>query len=354
MIKVGICGFGYWGPNLVRNFASNRNFSVVAVADKSKARQEQARSINGNVQTFDDATEMIDNGGIDAVAVATPAATHYAIAAHAIRKRKHVLVEKPLCETIEEGEELVTLAKRADVALLVDHIYVFHEVTRHLKGLSKSGQLGTISYFDSLRVNLGLFQPDVNVLWDLAPHDFSIMDFLFDEEPIHIEATGYGHVNAELPDIAYVTAHYKSRKIAHVNLSWLSPVKVRRIAIGGSKQMVVWDDLNAEERIKIYNSGIELRPQEQRFVHYRIGDIHSPRVPNREALAGVIEEFSRAIKGNRESIVDGAHGVRVVRTLEMAQRALNRNLAVAQSAMHEMAQKSLNRNLAVAQPMMNR
>jgi predicted dehydrogenase len=274
---------------------------------------------------------MIEHGDIDAVAVATPVGTHYAIAAHAIRKGKHVLVEKPLCESSEEAEELVALARRANVALLVDHIYVFHEATRYLKKLCTSGQLGTISYFDSLRVNLGLFQPDVNVLWDLAPHDFSIMDFLFGEEPIHIEATGYGHVNATLPDIAYVTAHYKSPMIAHVNLSWLSPVKVRRIAIGGSKQMVVWDDLNAEERVKIYNSGIELRPEEQRFIHYRIGDIHSPRVPNREALAGIIDEFSRTIKGNKDSVVDGMHGARVVRTLEMAERALKRNLAVAQS-----------------------
>ena len=300
MIKVGICGFGYWGPNLFRNFASHPNFTVVAVADKSKVRQEQARRSNANLLTFDDATEMIEHDNIDAVAVATPVGTHYPIAAHAIRKGKHVLVEKPLCETSEEGEELVALAKRAGVALLVDHIYVFHEVTRYLKKLATTGQLGTISYFNSLRVNLGLFQPDVNVLWDLAPHDFSIMDFLFGEEPIHIEATGYGHVNADLPDIAYVTAHYNSRMIAHVNLSWLSPVKVRRIAIGGSKQMVVWDDLNAEERVKIYNSGIEFRPEEQRLIHYRIGDIHSPRVPNREALAAVIEEFSRAIKGNKE------------------------------------------------------
>lgn len=331
MIKVGICGFGYWGPNLFRNFMLHPSFAVTAVADKSKVRQEQARAINGQVLTFDDATEMIDHGGIDAVAIATPVATHYGIAAYAIRKGKHVLVEKPLCETAAQGEELVALAKCSDVALLVDHIYVFHEVTRYLKKLVTSGQLGASSYFDSLRVNLGLFQPDVNVLWDLAPHDFSILDFLFGEEPIHIEATGFGHVNPKLADIAYVTAHYRSRMIAHVNLSWLSPVKVRRIAIGGTKQMVVWDDLNAEERVKIYNSGIELRPEEQRFIHYRIGDIHSPRVPNKEALAGVIDEFARAIRGSRVSIVDGEHGVRIVRTLERAEKAMNRNMGVAQS-----------------------
>jgi len=332
MISVGICGFGYWGPNLFRNFSAHPKFQVVAVADKSKARREQVSAIDSRVRTYDDAIEMIDNGAVEAVAIATPVATHYPIAAHALRKGKHVLVEKPLCERSEDAEELVGLAKRGGLALLVDHVYVFHEVTRFLKELKTSDKLGKVSYFDSLRVNLGLFQPDVNVLWDLAPHDFSIMDYLFDEEPCHIEATGYCHVNEKLPDIVYITAHYKSQMIAHINLSWMSPVKVRRIAIGGSKQMVVWDDLNNEERIKIYNSGIELRPEEQRYIHYRIGDIYSPRVPNREALNGVIDEFARVITvTEKTSIVDGIHGLRIVRALETTQAVIDRSLKAVQS-----------------------
>jgi predicted dehydrogenase len=329
MIKVGICGFGYWGPNVYRNFEAHPGFEVVAIADKSQARQARVRELDARVRTYDDAIEMIDDGKVDAVAIATPVATHYGIAVHALRKGKHVLVEKPLCERSAEGEELVALAKRHDLALLVDHVYVFHGAVRYMKELMTSGKLGTVSYFDSLRINLGLFQPDVNVLWDLAPHDFSIMDFLFDEAPVHIEATGYCHVNARLPDIAYITAHFKSRMIAHISLSWMSPVKVRRIAIGGSKQMVVWDDLNTEERIKIYNSGIELRPEEQRYIHYRIGDIYSPRVPTPEALTRVVEEFHRAIRGDKRSIVDGTHGVSVVRMLETAQGILDRNLLAA-------------------------
>jgi predicted dehydrogenase len=232
------------------------------------------------------------------------------------------------------------LAEKKNVALLVDHVYLFHEATRMLKQLTSGGTLGVISYFDSLRVNLGLFQPDVNVLWDLAPHDFSIIDFLFDEEPAYIESTGYYHLNPSIPDIVYVTAHYRSRMIAHINLSWMSPVKVRRIAIGGSRQMVVWDDLNNEERIKIYDSGIESRPEEQRHVHYRIGDIYSPRVPNREALTGLVDEFARAIAGDKRSIVDGQRGLRVVRMLERAQTALDNSLIAAQSAIAQSAPPS--------------
>jgi predicted dehydrogenase len=333
MIRVGICGFGYWGPNLYRNFALHRGFDVTAIADMNKTRQAHAQSLNSNLRVYDDAIEMIDSGDVDAVIIATPVATHYRIAAHALRKGKHVLVEKPLCERVTEAEELVELAARGNLSLLVDHVYLFHEAVRMLKDFMTSGKLGQVSYFDSLRVNLGLFQPDVNVLWDLAPHDFSIMDYLLDEEPAFIEATGYYHINPKLPDIVYVTAHYRSRMIAHINLSWMSPVKVRRIAIGGSNQMVVWDDLNNEERLKVYNSGIELRPEEQRHVHYRIGDIYSPRVPNREALTGVVAEFHRTITGDKSSVIDGRRSVRIVRMLEAAQTALDRNLSIVESSM---------------------
>jgi predicted dehydrogenase len=329
MIKVGICGFGYWGPNLLRNFALHPGFQVVAVADKVPARRERVRSFDARLHVYDDAVEMIDHAELDAVAIATPVATHFPLAAHALSRGKHVLVEKPLCLRSSEAEELVAVAERGNLALLVDHVYIFHPAVQMLKELKASGKIGTVTYFDSLRVNLGLFQPDVNVLWDLGPHDLSIMDFLLEEEPIRIEATGYYHVNPGLPDIAYVTAHYKSRMIAHLNLSWMSPVKVRRIAIGGSKQMVVWDDMNNEEKIKIYNSGIDFRPEEQRNVLYRIGDIYSPRVPTGEALTGVIGEFHRTILGDKRSIIDGRAGLRVMRMLETAQAALDVSLAAA-------------------------
>jgi predicted dehydrogenase len=329
MIRVGICGFGYWGPNLYRNFSANPAFEVVAVSDRREDCRDKARQAKARLRVYDDSRELIDRGEVDAVAIATPVGTHFELAAHALRKGKHVLVEKPLCVRAQEGEELVATADCHKLALVVDHVYLFHAAVRKLKELKDGGHLGLVSYYDSLRVNLGLFQPDVNVLWDLAPHDFSIMDFILNEEPADIEATGYCHVNPQLPDIVYVTAHYASRMIAHLNLSWMSPVKVRRIAIGGSKQMVVWDDLNLEERIKIYNSGIEVRPEAERIAtvpNYRIGDVYSPRVPHREALAGVIEEFAKVIAGQEGSIIDGRSGLRVVRMLEAAQAVLDRTM----------------------------
>jgi predicted dehydrogenase len=329
MIRVGICGFGYWGPNLYRNFAANPSFEVTAVSDLLADCREKARCLNAKAALFSDARELIDSGKCDAVAIATPIGTHYQLAEYALRKRKHVLVEKPLCTRADEAAALVALAQHERLTLLVDDVFVFHNAVRELKRLASSGALGTISYYDSLRVNLGLFQPDVNVLWDLAPHDFAIINYLFDELPVHIEVTGYCHVNQHLPDIVYVTAHYASHMIAHLNLSWMSPVKVRRVAVGGSKQMVVWDDLNLEERIKIYNCGIDFRPQEERLAivpSYRIGDISSPRIVNREALGGVVGEFARVITERRPSIIDGAAGMRVVRMLEQAQAALDATL----------------------------
>ena len=330
MIKVSICGFGYWGPNLYRNFAANQKFEVTAVSDPLAECRDKARRLSDRLALFAEARELIDSGICDAVAIATPVATHYDLAAHALRRGLHVLVEKPLCTRADEAAELVALAEREGRILLVDHVFVFHNAVRELKRLAASGALGTVSYYDSLRVNLGLFQPDVNVLWDLAPHDFAIMNYLFDEEPVHLEVTGYCHVNEHLPDIVYVTVHYASHMIAHLNLSWMSPVKVRRIAVGGSKQMIVWDDLNREERIKIYNSGIEIRPQSERLATvsaYRIGDISSPRIVNGEALGGVVEEFARAIAERSRSIIDGGEGLRVVRMLEQAQAALDSTLA---------------------------
>jgi predicted dehydrogenase len=331
MIRIGICGFGYWGPNLYRVFATNPAFQVVAVADRRDNCQAKARLLDPRLRIYANARELITSDDIDAVVIATPVSTHYELAALALRRSQHVLVEKPLCTNVEQGQELVALAERQRLALLVDHVYVFHDVVQKLRELKLAGAIGTVSYYDSLRINLGLFQPDMNVLWDLAPHDLSIMDYLFDEEPIHVEATGFCHVNPHLPDIVYLTAHYRSRMIAHLNLSWMSPVKVRRIAIGGSKQMAVWDDLNLEERIKIYDSGIETQAEAERSTivpSYRIGDIYSPRLPGGEALARVAAHFARIIRTGEPSPIGGQSGLRVVRLLDAAQRSLEANLKI--------------------------
>lgn len=334
MINVGICGFGYWGPTLCRVFSGNPAFTVLAMADPREAARARAVRSYPRLRVHASGEELIDAPDIDAVVIATPVSTHHGLAARALRRGKHVLVEKPLAATEAEAEDLAALAAAQDRVLLVDHVYIFHEAVRRLKQLQRAGDLGFVSYYDSLRVNLGLFQPDVNVLWDLAPHDFAVMDYLFEEEPVHVEATGYCHVNPHLPDIVYVTAHYASRMIAHLNLSWMSPVKVRRVAIGGTKQMVVWDDLNSEERFKIYNSGIDVQSEADRDVmlpSYRIGDIHSPRLPNTEPLGQMAEHFHRAIRQKEPSPVDGKAGLRVVRLLERTQRALDQSLAARES-----------------------
>jgi predicted dehydrogenase len=334
IIKVGLCGHGYWGQNLLRTFSTNPGFDVLAVSDTQEAAREKARRAGKAIRLYEDATELVDDPEVEAVAIVTPAATHFPLARRAFLRGKHVLVEKPMCADVEEARELVALADRNGVTLMVDHTYLFHGAVRKLKELHHNDSLGLVSYYDSLRVNLGLFQPDLNVLWDLGPHDFSIMDYLFDEEPLHIEATGYCHVNPHLPDIVYVTIHFASSMIAHFNLSWMSPVKVRRIAIGGSRRMAVWDDLNREEKLKIYDSGISFQQEDQRthiMPSYRIGDIYSPRVPDCEPLAGVVAHFGNVIAGRERSIMDGRKGLRMVDMLEQAQSSLAANLRATSS-----------------------
>jgi len=329
MISVGVCGFGYWGPKLVRAISSNPAFRVAAVADSKSAAQERARALSPSVKVYSEAQELIDSAEVDAVVVATPVITHYPLALQALKRGKHVLVEKPMCARVDEARELVAVAERMKRVLMVDHTYIFNSAVHKLKELKTSGALGEITYYDSLRVNLGLFQPDMNVLWDLAPHDFSIMNYLLEEQPVYVEATGYCHVNPKLPDIVYITLHYASRVIAHLNLSWVSPVKARRIAFGGTKQMVVWNDLDFDETLKIYNSGIEFRSEEERDVFipgYRIGDIHSPRLDRGEPLANMVEHFYRTIAGQAKPLVDGRAGLQVVELLETTQRALDSSL----------------------------
>jgi predicted dehydrogenase len=330
MIRVGVCGFGYWGPRLVRAFLSNPSFRVVAVADAKSIAQDRARELGPSVHVYSEAEELIDSFDIDAVVIATPVITHFPLALRALQRGKHVLVEKPMCASASEGRELVAVADRTKRTLMVDHTYLFHGAVDKLKELKASGALGEITYYDSLRVNLGLFQPDMNVLWDLAPHDFSIMNYILEEQPVWIEATGYCHVNPNLPDIVYITLHYASRVIAHLNLSWMSPVKARRIAFGGTRQMVVWNDLDPDETLKVYNSGIEFRSEDERNIFipgYRIGDIHSPRLGRVEPLSNVVQHFYRAIAGEQSLLADGRAGLRVVDLLERTQRVLDQSLA---------------------------
>lgn len=329
MIRLGICGFGYWGPTLLRAFSVAPGFHVTAISDPNPDAQSKMRELRPSAMIFADGIELIDSPEVDAVAIATPVSTHCALALHALKREKHVLLEKPMCASVEEGRELVAVAERMRRTLMVDHTYLFNAAVRKLKELKLSGALGKITYYDSLRVNLGLFQSDVNVLWDLAPHDYSIMDFILEEQPAEVEASGYCHVNSHLPDIAYITLHYRSNIIAHLNLSWISPVKARRVAFGGTNQMVIWDDLNPDEKLKVYNSGIEFHSEDERNIlipGYRIGDISSPRLSSHEPLTGVVEHFRSVIAGQEAPIADGRLGLRVVDLLERSQRALDASL----------------------------
>jgi predicted dehydrogenase len=255
---------------------------------------------------------------------------HYTQAKAALDRGKHVMVEKPMCTTAAEADDLIARAERRGKTLMTDHTFLFHPAVLKLGELVRSGTLGQISYFDSQRINLGLFQPDVNVLWDLAPHDLSIIDYLFGgEEPVHVEASGYCHVNPGFPDIAYLTFHYPNSMVAHLNLSWMSPVKVRRIAVGGSDKMVVWDDLNRDEPLKIYDSGITTHPGQDREIilpSYRIGSVSSPRLAGNEPLVDVVEHFRQVILGQAVARSDGHVGRRVLRTIERAQAALDLSL----------------------------
>ena len=335
MIKVGICGFGYWGPNLLRNFATNPGFCPVAIAERREAYRNNAAMLDPNGRLYEEAIELIDDPQVEAVAIASPVDSHFDLARRALTRFKHVLVEKPMCASVAEAEELVALAERTRRVLMVDHTYVFHGAVQKLAELKNSGALGIVSYCDSVRINPGLFQPDMNVLWDLAPHDFSIMNYLFDEEPIQLEASGYCHLNPHLPDIAYITMHFPSRMIAHFHLSWMSPVKVRRIAVGGTNRMAVWDDLNQDEKLKIYDSGIEIQPEDERRTlvpSYRIGDVHSPRLGTREPLAAVVEHFRRVIGGAEDRLLSARQGLCIVRLLEQTQTVLDASLAKLESS----------------------
>lgn len=336
MIRVGLCGLGYWGKNLFRTLSGNPNIELAAVADAKVEVRDKLAASHPHLKLYADAMEMIADPEIDAVVLATPVAFHYAQAKAALDAGKHVMVEKPMCTTSAEADDLIARAERNGLTLMADHTFLFHPAVLKLGELVHSGALGQISYFDSQRVNLGLFQPDVNVLWDLAPHDISIIDYLFGGEPVHVEASGYCHVNPGFPDIAYLTFHYPNSMVAHLNLSWMSPVKVRRIAVGGSDKMVVWDDMNREEPVKIYDSGITTHPRQDREIilpSYRIGSVSSPRLAGNEPLVDVVENFRQVILGQAKPRSDGHVGRRVLRTLERAQAALDVSLRQVDVAM---------------------
>jgi predicted dehydrogenase len=322
MIGVGVVGYGYWGPNLVRNFAEASETRVVGVSDLRPHRLALAQHRYPAIQITEDYQTLLANPDVDAVAISTPVSTHYPLAIQALQAGKHVLVEKPLASSSAQAESLIEEADRRKLVLMVDHSFVYTGAIRKIGEIIRSGSVGDLLYYDSMRINLGLFQHDVDVIWDLAVHDFAIMQHLLPGQPVAITATGMSHVSGRMENIAYITVFYENNLIAHINVNWLSPVKVRRTIIGGSKQMVIYDDLETIEKVKVYDSGITVtnNPEDvyKLLIGYRNGDMHSPRTDGAEALAVEARHFADCIANGTAPITDGRAGLEVIRLLEAA------------------------------------
>lgn len=322
MVNIGLIGYGYWGPNLVRNFATAENCKVIMVADFKVERIAVVAKMYPGVQITADPMDIINNPDIDAVIIATPVFTHFALAEAALKNGKHILVEKPMTSTTAQAEILLNLAAQKGLTIMVDHTFLYTGAVHKMQELILGGGIGKVKYFDSTRINLGLFQPDVNVLWDLAPHDLSILFYLVSEEPLSINATGISHTGNQIENIAYMTINYASDFIAHFNCSWTSPVKVRSTLIGGDKKMIVYNDLEPSEKIRVYDTGFSHQNDEEKnriMVDYRTGDVQIPKVSTKEALAGVAKDFIQSILNKTEPIASGRLGFDVVRVLEAAQ-----------------------------------
>jgi predicted dehydrogenase len=325
MIRVGVIGYGYWGPNIVRNFNNGDVSRVMMVCDQRTESLRRVQQAYPQVSVTRDSAELINSPQIDAVAVVTPVWTHFELAKAALRNGKHVFVEKPFTFTSAQAEELVNLAEQKHLLIMVDHTFLFTGAVKKIRQLIDDGTLGNLYYYDSTRVNLGLFQHDVNVIWDLAPHDLSIMDHLIQEKPEGVVATAERHLNG-LEDVAYLTFYFPHNVIAHINVNWLSPVKIRTTLIGGEKKMVVWNDLEADEKIRIYDRGVEKTANAEGIykllVKYRTGDMWAPQVEHTEALKKELEYFADCINSNRTPINDGRAGWRVVQMLEAANKSV--------------------------------
>jgi len=324
VLNMGVIGYGYWGPNIVRNFSSVDGIQVVAVCDSSPDMLKKARKTYPALEVSTDPASILESTNIDAVAVITPVFTHFDLARKALENGKHVFVEKPFTFTVQQAEELVELADRKGLKIMVDHTFLFTGAVKKIKELMDEGALGKLYYYDSMRVNLGLFQHDVNVVWDLAPHDFSVMDFLIQEKPVALSATGEIHYNG-FEDIAYVTVYCEQNVIAHFNVNWLSPVKIRTTLLGGDKKMLLWNDLEADEKLKIYDKGVEVTNRENVYellVSYRSGDAWIPKVDQIEALKLEANYFVDCVTNDKTPINDGHAGLRIVKMLEAANESL--------------------------------
>ena len=327
MIKIGVVGYGYWGPQIVRNFHGIDDVEVAVICDRDPAALKRAHGHHPHIAVTTDLCEVLASAHIDAVAIITPVWTHFELAKAALQNGKHVFVEKPFTSTTAQARELIELADAKKLQLMVDHTFLFTGAVKKIKELVQQGTLGGLYYYDSTRVNLGLFQHDVNVIWDLAPHDLSIMDHVIGRRPEYVAANGQSHLNS-LEDLAYLTIYFSDKIIAHINVNWLSPVKVRTTLIGGEKKMLVWNDLEPHEKVKVYDKGVTVTNGQNTvydlLVSYRSGDMWAPKVDQTEALAAEAKYFVQCVTNRERPFNDGAAGLRVVEILEAADLSLKR------------------------------
>ena len=325
-IGVAVVGYGYWGPNLVRNFANTDGAQLIAVSELDEAKLALAKRRHPAIGTTRDYRDLLGDPKIDAIAIATPVQTHYELALQALRARKHVFVEKPLAQTSDQVRHLIEEADRRNLVLMVDHTFLYTPAVQKIRDLIAEGEMGDIYYYTGIRASLGLFQTDVNVIWDLAVHDISIMQFILKEKPVAVSATGAHHVVGSPANMAHITLFFPSNCVAHVNVNWLSPVKIRQTLIGGSRKMLVYDDLEATEKIKLYDKGITVARAEedahQFRIGYRAGDMWAPHLIVKEALEMEAEHFINCIRTGATPISSGATGLQVVEILETASRSI--------------------------------
>jgi predicted dehydrogenase len=327
-INLGVIGYGYWGPNIVRNFFTAPECTVKAVADGRPERLAVLAKIFPSINGVKTAEDIICDNEIDAVVIATPVFTHFALAKKALENGKHVLIEKPMTSTVAQAEELIELATQKGLTLMADHTFLYTGAVQKMKELIDTDIVGTPRYFDSSRINLGLFQPDVNVLWDLAPHDISILTYLITELPLSINATGISHTHNNIENIAYMTVNYNSDFIAHFNCSWTSPVKVRQTLIGGDKKMIVYNDLEPSEKVRVYDTSYNHSTDDEKtkiMVDYRTGDVYIPKLSSQEALAGVANDFIQSIIQKKKPLANAHLGMQVVKILEASQESIKNN-----------------------------
>jgi predicted dehydrogenase len=322
MINIGVIGYGYWGPNLVRNFAETPGANVTAVADLDPKKLDIVKKRFPAVKVTTRFQDLLEDPGIDAIAVATPVNSHFELGMATLKAGKHLWLEKPMTETSLQARKLVDEAAKRKLALLVDHTFIYTGAVRKMGEIVKGGDLGRVLYYDSTRVNLGLFQRDVSVISDLAVHDFAILDYLLGEHPAAVSASGINHFPGTPENLAFITLFYDSGTIAHANVSWLAPVKVRQILLGGSKKMIVYDDMEPSEKIKIYDKGVSFTDDPQQIqemrVGYRTGDMWAPKLATTEALRVEGEHFVDCIANGKTPQTDGDLGLRVVELIEAA------------------------------------